>query len=67
MTGISRTGEALRDLFAKVMTWAHWSLSSVDSQPEPYVVPAPGPAHGPVPAITLKLRDQREASGKRAA
>jgi len=67
MTGITRTGEALRDLVAHVMGMARWSLSSVDVDKEPHVVPMPGPAHGPVPAIQLRLKDQREASAKHAA
>jgi len=38
----------------------HWSLASVeDDAREPHVIPMPGPAHGPVPAIDLRLGDQR--------
>jgi hypothetical protein len=37
-----------------------WTLASVDDDArEPHVIPMPGPAHGPVPAIDLRLEDQR--------
>jgi hypothetical protein len=38
----------------------HWSVASVeDDGPERHVIPMPGPAHGPVPAIDLSPEHQR--------
>jgi hypothetical protein len=39
---------------------AHWGVRSVDEEPAPRVVPPPGPAHGPVPSIELRLREGRD-------
>jgi hypothetical protein len=41
-----------------------WSVASVeDEQHVSNVIPMPGPAHGPVPAIELRLEEQhRKAS-----
>ncbi|HEY6960137.1 MAG TPA: hypothetical protein VI814_15045 [Candidatus Limnocylindria bacterium] len=36
-----------------------WSLSSVEDEPNPHVIPLPGPAHGPVPAIEFRAESQR--------
>jgi hypothetical protein len=36
-----------------------WSLASVEEDRRPRVVHVPGPAHGPVPAIRLRLEEQR--------
>jgi len=36
-----------------------WSLATVEDELPPNVIPMPGPAHGPVPAIELRLEDQR--------
>jgi hypothetical protein len=38
---------------------ARWTLSDVDDPPRSNVVPLPGPAHGPVPAIEVRLGAQR--------
>lgn len=65
---------AIRDMllgaFAGVARMVGQSMSSNEDEPRPRVVPMPGPAHGPVPAIELRLADQRKAgsaSGNRAA
>jgi len=41
-----------------------WTVASVEETPEiSNVIPMPGPAHGPVPAIELRLEEQgRKAS-----
>ncbi|HYK96774.1 MAG TPA: hypothetical protein VEU77_00130 [Candidatus Acidoferrales bacterium] len=41
-----------------------WSVASVEDEPHvSNVIPMPGPAHGPVPAIELRLEEQhRKAS-----
>jgi len=36
-----------------------WTIETVEDELPPNVVPMPGPAHGPVPAIELRLEDQR--------
>ena len=36
-----------------------WSLATVEDELPSNVIPMPGPAHGPVPAIELRLEDQR--------
>ena len=36
-----------------------WSLSSVQDEPSRHVIPLPGPAHGPVPAIEFRSEAQR--------
>jgi len=38
-----------------------WSLSSVDDEPAPRFVPHPGPAHGPVYSIDVRLGKVRRA------
>jgi len=43
-----------------------WSVSSVDDPLPPNVVPMPGPAHGPIPAIDLRLTSL-EAQRRRKA
>ncbi len=67
MTGITRTAEALRDLVTRVMQGFRWTLSSVEIDETSYQPPMPGPAHGPVPAIELRLRSRTDASRRRAA
>ena len=41
-----------------------WTVASVDEPPRASnVIPMPGPAHGPVPAIELRMEEQhRKAS-----
>ncbi len=36
-----------------------WSLSAVEDAPQVHLVPMPGPAHGPVPAIDLLPQARR--------
>ena len=37
-----------------------WSVATVeDERPLTNVIPMPGPAHGPVPAIELRMEEQR--------
>ena len=37
-----------------------WTVASVDDEPRvSNVIPMPGPAHGPVPAIELRMEEQR--------
>jgi hypothetical protein len=38
---------------------AHWSMSSVEDKPPVNVIPLPGAAHGPVPAIELRMEKHR--------
>jgi hypothetical protein len=38
---------------------ARWAFGPVDDEHETNVVPMPGPAHGPVSAIDLRLGHQR--------
>jgi hypothetical protein len=49
---------SLTRAFARVDRAVRWSLSTVEEEPRPAVVPMPGPAHGPVPSITLRLEEQ---------
>jgi hypothetical protein len=41
-----------------------WTVASVEDEQHPSnVIPMPGPAHGPVPAIELRMEEQhRKAS-----
>jgi len=39
-----------------------WSFSAIEEEHVTNVIPMPGPAHGPVPAIELRLEDRRKAS-----
>lgn len=39
-----------------------WSLATVEEEHVNNVIPMPGPAHGPVPAIELRLEERRRAS-----
>lgn len=41
------------------MRFVRWSVSSAEDEPDPQVVPLPGPAHGPVPAIEFRVETQR--------
>lgn len=37
-----------------------WTVASVEDEPRASnVIPMPGPAHGPVPAIELRMEEQR--------
>jgi len=45
--------------FAAFGRVVRWSLATVEDDLPSNVVPLPGPAHGPVPAIELRLEDQR--------
>lgn len=50
---------ALTGLWSSGVGLVRWSLSSVEDEPPTNVVPMPGPAHGPVPAIELRADGQR--------
>lgn len=54
---------AIRSLLAHslgaTLRFLRWSLSAVEEDPERHVFPLPGPAHGPVPAIELRVERQR--------
>ena len=39
-----------------------WSFSAIEEERVNNVIPMPGPAHGPVPAIELRLEERRKAS-----
>ncbi len=38
----------------------HWTIAPVDDRPEPPVTHMPGPAHGPVPAIEVRLEGRQK-------
>ena len=42
--------------------FARWALGPVDEEHVTNVIPMPGPAHGPVPAIELRMEQRRKAS-----
>jgi len=42
--------------------FARWALGPVDEEHVAKVIPMPGPAHGPVPAIDVRLDQRRKAS-----
>jgi hypothetical protein len=52
-------GRAVARAFAALGRVVRWSLASVEDELPSNVIPMPGPAHGPVPAIELRLEDQR--------
>jgi hypothetical protein len=54
--------DKLVHLLARVIGW---SFSPVDDPLPPTVLPMPGPAHGPIPAIDLRL--SLEAQRRRKA
>ena len=39
-----------------------WSFATIEEERPANVIPMPGPAHGPVPAIELRREDRRKAS-----
>ena len=39
-----------------------WTLATVEDDEERRTVPKPGPAHGPVRAIDVRLEEHRKAS-----
>ena len=39
-----------------------WSFSTIEEEHLTNVIPMPGPAHGPVPAIELRREERRKAS-----
>ncbi len=39
-----------------------WTVATIEDHDEPREIPMPGPAHGPVPAIEVRLEDHRRAS-----
>lgn len=41
---------------------ARWAVGPVDAEHPTNVVPMPGPAHGPVPAIDIRREERRKAS-----
>jgi hypothetical protein len=45
--------------FARVVGW---SFSTIEEEHLTNVIPMPGPAHGPVPAIELRREERRKAS-----
>jgi len=55
--------DKLVHLVARVIAW---SVAPVDDPLPPNVVPMPGPAHGPIPAIDLRLTSL-EAQRRRKA
>lgn len=55
--------DEIRELLARsvgaTLRFIRWSLSSVEDEPDPHVIPLPGPAHGPVPALEFRAEAQR--------
>ena len=39
-----------------------WSFATIEEEHLTNVIPMPGPAHGPVPAIELRREERRKAS-----
>lgn len=39
--------------------FARWAFGPVEEEHVTNVIPMPGPAHGPVPAIEIRLEEQR--------
>lgn len=60
--------DEIRQLFARsigaTIRFVRWSLSSADEEPDARVAPLPGPAHGPVPAIELRVAAPRRRASK---
>jgi hypothetical protein len=46
------------DLLAHALGVVGWTVKTVEDDDEPRAIPAPGPAHGPVPAIDMRLKEQ---------
>ncbi len=36
-----------------------WAFAPVEDAPAPNVIPMPGPAHGPIPAIELRVDEMQ--------
>lgn len=55
--------DEIRHLLARsigpTLRFIRWSVSSVEDGPDPRVIPLPGPAHGPVPAIEFRFETPR--------
>lgn len=49
----------VRRLSATIADAVRWSLATVDDDTPRNVIPMPGPAHGPVPSIRLRVEEQR--------
>jgi hypothetical protein len=52
-------GRLSRRTWESLLRFARWSMSTVDDDLPTNVIPLPGPAHGPVPAIELRMEGQR--------
>lgn len=50
---------ALARALALVTRAAAWSVATVEDETPHNVIPMPGPAHGPVPAIKLRVQEQQ--------
>lgn len=50
---------ALRKLVAATLRFIRWSFENVEDEPDRHVMPLPGPAHGPIPAIELRVEGPR--------
>ena len=46
----------------RCLRFVRWALGPVDDEHVTNVIPMPGPAHGPVPAIEMRLEQRRKAS-----
>ena len=57
--------ELLSRSIAATVRFVRWSLSSVEDEPDHHVIPLPGPAHGPVPALEFRAEAQRRSASYR--
>lgn len=56
---VSRARSLVSRGVAAAVRFVRWSLSAVEDEPGPRVLPLPGPARGPVPAIELRIEERR--------
>lgn len=66
MDAYARVVRALREALARGISFvaraAAWSVSTIEEDETPHnVIPMPGPAHGPVPAIKLRTQEQQRS------
>ena len=59
MSQVGRSIARIVSTFARVV---RWSLATVEDEPELRVAPLPGPAHGPVHVIDVRLGRDRPRS-----
>ena len=52
-------GRALGAIGSALGRVVRWTFATVEDDPVRNVIPMPGPAHGPIPAIDVRLETRR--------